>query len=430
MGMGSQTVRKLVSLAAFVLMGVGLVAVPSPAHAATTEWYFSANTGATYVKALGGAVSSDLTAASGISGGPDTTSKNSTLSANVANLLSAGAAETRTTATRNSARDLTLNSYARVAGVNLLNGLIKIDAVETDINTIAKADGTHTVNGGTKFLGIKIAGVNLPATIPLNYGVSIPGVAAISLNNVTHASKDGLTATLGWGLAVQLLGEYGGYDVGTTIVLNPVNHYLTEVIPASDGPRLGGFAYATKVQANVTNQVKVISDPTAIVYTPYGGSQGKELTNSTASVNLPGLLTVGAIKSTSTSSKDNATGNAEIRNSNATAKVNVLNGLIKADAIEVIATGKRTNGVWSHTEQMNLVNLVIAGNAIPINVSPNTVINVAGLGKVEINVRSALPSSMINGIVGLRITLDTAKAGLPAGAVVELAFAATQMSLS
>ncbi|NHA01615.1 hypothetical protein G5V59_22605 [Nocardioides sp. W3-2-3] len=184
-------------------MGVGLVAVPSPAHAATTEWYFSANTGATYVKALGGTVSSDLTAASGISGGPDTSSKNSTLSANAAGLLSAGAAETRTTATRNNARDLTVNSYARVAGVNLLNGLIKIDAVETDINTIAKADGTHTVNGGTKFLGIKIAGVNLPATIPLNYGVSIPNVAAISLNNVTHASKDGLTATLGWGLAVQ-----------------------------------------------------------------------------------------------------------------------------------------------------------------------------------------------------------------------------------
>lgn len=430
MGMGSQTVRKLVSFAAFVLMGVGLVAVPSPAHAATTEWYFSANTGATYVKALGGTVSSDLTAASGISGGPDTSSKNSTAAANVADLLTVGAAETRTTATRNNARDLTVNSYGRVAGVSLLNGLIKIDAVETNINTIAKADGTHTVNGGTKFVGLKIVGVDLPVTIPLNYGVTIPGVAAISLNNVTHASKDGLTATLGWGLAVQLLGEFEGYDVGTTIALNPVNHYLTEVIPATDGPRLGGFAYATKIQANVTNQVKVLSDPTAIVYTPFGGSQGQELVNSTASVKIPGLLTVGAIKSTSTSSRDNATGNAQIRNSNATAKLNVLNGLITADAIEVVATGKRTGGVWTHTEEMNLVNLVIAGNAIPVNVSPNTVIDVAGLGKVEINVRGAVPSSMINGIVGLRITLDTAKAGLPAGAVVELAFAATQMSLS
>jgi hypothetical protein len=62
-------------------------------------------------------------------------------------------------------------------------------------------------------------------------------------------------------------------------------------------------------------------------------------------------------------------------------------------------------------------------------VGPNTSIDVAGLGKVEINARGVSSDAMFNAIVGVRITVDTARAGLPAGATIELATAATQMSL-
>ena len=72
--------------------------------------------------------------------------------------------------------------------------------------------------------------------------------------------------------------------------------------------------------------------------------------------------------------------------------------------------------------------LVIAGQAIPINVSPNTAIDVAGLGRVELNKQGVSESQKINRIDGLRITLNTAQAGLPVGAVIEFAIAATQMT--
>lgn len=419
--------RKLLSLLTFALLGAGLVTIPAPAaQAAGLDWNYSANTGATYVKALGGVVSSDLTAQSAISGGPARSGANSTAAATVGQLLSVGAAQTRTSATKG-ADGIELTSYARVAGVNLLNGLIKLDAVETTVTTTGRPDGTSSATGSTQLLGIKILGVNLPVKIPQNYAVNIPGVAAISLNHVAHAGTKELAATRGWAVAVQLLKARAGFDAGTTIVLNPVNHYLQEATPAADAPRLGGFAYSTRVSAKIGSQISVVSDPTAFVGTPFNGSDGRTLRNSTATVAVPGLLDLGTVTSTSTSKRDTS-GNAEITNTNKTVGLNLLGGLVKADAIEVVATSRRVDGKWTQSLHMTTLNLVVAGQSIPIDVAPNTVIDVAGLGKVEINRQGTLPAQMINRIDGIRITLDTARAGLPVGAVVEIAVAATQVT--
>lgn len=427
--MGSQTVRKLVSLIAFVLMGAGLVAIPAtPAHAAVDEWNYSANTGATYIKALGGVVQSDLTAQTAIAGGAQGSQKNSTAAANVGTLVSVGAAETKTTSVK-SGGNIELTSNARVAGVNLLNGLIKIDAVETTVTTTGKPDGTSSHVANTKLAGIKILGINLPLDIPKNYGVNIPGVAAISLNFSAHAGTQELSATRGWAVAVQLLKAQNGFDAGTTIVLNPVNHYLQEAVPADNAPRLGGFTYASRISAKVGTQINVVSDPTAFVATPFNGSNGNELRNTTATISLPGIATVGAITSTSTSKRD-PNGDAEIVNANRTAKINVLGGLIKADAIQVEATGKLVNGVWTQSLKMTTLNLVVAGIQLPVNVSPNTAIDVLGLGKVELNKQAVAPGSKANRIDGLKITLDTAQAGLPVGAVIEFAIAGTLITTS
>lgn len=422
------TARKFVSLIAFTLLGVGLVTVPAPAAQAAgdIDWNYSANTGATYIKALGGVVSSDLTAQTAVNGGPARTSSNSTAAANVKGLLSVGAAETTTSATKD-ANGIKIHSYARVAGVNLLNGLVKIDAVETNVTTTGKPDGTSSAVGTNKLLGIKILGVNLPLNIPENYGVNIPGVAAISLNFTAHAGTQELAATRGWALAIQLLKPRDGFDTGTTIILNPVNHYLQEAVPAADAPRLGGFSYASRISAKVGDSISVVSDPTAFIGTPFNGSDDKVLRNTTATLNIPGVATLGTITSTSQSKRD-TTGDAYITNTNKTVNLNLLGGLVKADAIQVEATGRVVNGVWTQSMKMTTVNLVIAGQQIPINVAPNTAIDIAGLGKVELNKQGTLPDQRINRIDGLRITLDTARAGLPVGAVIEFAIAGTQIT--
>lgn len=408
-------------------MVAGMIVGQAPtAAAAPMQWHPSALTGATFIKALGGVVNSDLTASSATSGPGDRTSTNSSAAGTVASLITAGAAETRTTSSLPGTGDVTVSSWARIAGVNLLDGLIKIDAVETNVTTVGKPDGSASATGETKLTNIRIAGVDLPATIPRNFVVNLPGVAAVTLNVLLHSKSNGTSTTLGWALSIQLLEPRGGFDAGTTVMLSPLHHSLAE---AHDGmPSLAGYAFSTRVKTNVGDGVDVVSDPTAIVYTPFAGSNGQELANGTASVHIPQVLTAGAVKSTTTSMTAN-TGAADIRNTNAVSNLNVLGGLITADVIEVTAIGKRSGGVWTHDEQMKMVNLVVAGRKIALDVAPNTTIDVAGLGKVEINARGVAPNAMFNAIVGLRITLDTARAGLPAGAVIELAAAGTQMAL-
>ncbi|WP_435770171.1 choice-of-anchor P family protein [Nocardioides sp. SYSU DS0651] len=409
-----------------LLISLGLVAVPvPPAQAAEYIWNYSANTGATYVKAVGGTITSDATAQSSVSGGgtEPKSSSNSTLAANVGTLLRAGAVESRTSAEKtDESGGTTLRSFARTANLRLLNGLITVDAIETNVATVGKSDGTASATGNSQLLGIHIIGVDLPVRIPQNYSVTIPGVANISLNYMAHVSTPELTATRAWAIGVQLLEARDGFSAGTTIIVNPVNQYLQEAVP-SNGARLAGFAYGTRVQAKVGDQIKVVSDPTAYIATPYGSSNGNTQRNTTATVNIPSLLNTGAVTSTTTSSKDGL--DATVTNTHKVVGLNLLSGLIKADAIEVSATGRYVNGQWTSGMKMTAVNLVVAGRSIPINVSPNTSIDVAGLGKVEINKQQTAPAQRINRIDGIKITLDTARAGLPVGAVIELAVAAT-----
>ncbi|MCR1784200.1 hypothetical protein KVF89_16790 [Nocardioides carbamazepini] len=416
-------VRKFVSFVAFTLLGVGLVAVPAPAHAAeTTGWAYNAATGATYVKAIGGVVQSDLTAQTGVSGGNfSRVSENSTVGGQVSQLLTIGAAQTKTTADYSSA-GTTLTSWARTAGVSLLNGLIKVDAIETTSVTTGHANGTVTHTGNSELLGIKIIGIDLPVKIPKNFAVTVPGVATVSLNYDMSGQDGNGAIAVNWALAVQLLKPIGGFDIGTTVLVNPVSQGLIHVNDNA-GAILGGNAYGTRIAANVGSDIKIVSDPTAQIGVPFSSSGGRTLRNSTASVTVPGLLNLGAITSTSTSSKTGK--DAEIVNTNQLAGLNLLGGLIKADAIGVSASGKRVGTQWTGSMNMTLVNLVIAGKSIPIDVSPNTTLKIANLGKVEINKQVVNKSIRANQIYALKITLDTSTAGLPVGAVIEIGQAST-----
>lgn len=435
MGMGSQIVRKLASITAFVLMGLGVVVLPAPAaQAAPVVYSYAASTGATYVKLYDGVVQSDLTAQSSVTGGAKSSSaKNSTAAVKVFNLADIGAVETKTDAVVSTVlgnTTTTLKSFARVAHVNLLGGLITADAVETNISTTGRSDGSASYTANSRLANIKIAGIKLPLNIPKNYSVTIPGIASVTLNYALHGQAERLTGTIGWAIGVTLLKPMGSQPAGVTLLVNPVNQYLSEVDPAS-GAGLAGQAYGTRVNAHVGDEITVVSDPTARVATPAGSSNGRTLTNSTLAVRVPGVLTTGVISSTTTSNKD-AFGNATIRNTNRTAGVNLLNGLVKADAIEVIASGKLDEGKYTSAMEMKLVRLTVAGKTIPIDVSPNTIINVAGVGEIALNRQEVNTSggAFQNRIIALRITLDTAQAGLPVGAVIEAGVAYTAIAPS
>ena len=431
------TFRKYIWLPVLAMLGLGLTAVPAPAQAADPiVWSYAASTGATYIKVLDGVVQSDLTAQSGVTGGAKGgSSKNSTAAVKVKGLAEVGAVETTTDAEVTpflGQTQTTLKSWARTAHVDLLGGLITADALETKVSSYARSNGTHGYTANSRLANIKIAGIKLPLNIPKNYSVTIPGVANVTLNYTMHGKVEqdegDVVGTLGWAVGITLLKPLGGYSAGVTLLVNPVNQYLSEVTP-SPGATFFGSAYGSQVKADVSDAVTVVSDPTARVITPMGGSEGRTKSNATLAVNVPGVLRTGVINSTTTSDKD-AFGNGEITNTNRTAGINVLGGLVKATAVKVTASGKLDEGKYTGGMKLELVNLVIAGQKIPIDVSPNTIINVAGLGEVSLNRQetSTAGGAYQNKITAVKITLNTAQAGLPVGAVVELGVAYTAIA--
>ena len=85
-------------------------------------------------------------------------------------------------------------------------------------------------NISTEFVGLKIAGVTLPVTLPANFNVTIPGVAQVVLNaKFTASSGPGVIMTQGVGLYVSLLKTAGPNPLGTVVYLNPTYNAINQV---------------------------------------------------------------------------------------------------------------------------------------------------------------------------------------------------------
>ena len=142
-------------------------------------------------------------------------------------------------------------------------------------------------------------------------------------------------------------------------------------------------------------------------------------------VNVPQLLTVKGIESTVTGTSIPALSETTVTSKLADLHLfpSLSGGLISATAIGSTSHVRVDDGTPVTEGSLQFINLKIAGKAIPIDVGPNTTINVAGLGKVVVNEQKEL---RVDGVVhayqviALHITLDTAKAGLPVGAEIEV----------
>jgi len=418
----TRTLRILLLPLALMLAIAGVAA---PAFAAPT-WTYSASSGGTYVQLSNGLVTSDMTSKSGIVGSTVPAShKNSVATAKVSGLVSTGAVSTSNSATAVSGGTRVLTT-AQTAGVDILNGLVRADAVTSTIDTLLKPDGSSTSTGATNFVNLKIAGVTLPVNIPQNYGVNVPGVASISLNYFATASDaDGGRASMGWAIAVQLLKPQGNLPAGAVISINPEMQVNLPLDPTNKA-LFGGYAYGTRIKAAVSESADVESPATAFQATPLGGSDGATLTNTTAGIDLPAVLTVGAVKSTSTSDRFGTGDNdADVVNTNETASVNLLNGLVQVEALKVTAHSRRIGGTCTTDTSFHVAKLVVAGKEIPVDVSPNTVIDVAGIAKVTLN--GTYTNGCVAAALGVKVVLTTEQAGLPVGAVAEIGWASTDI---
>jgi len=311
---------------------------------------------------------------------------------------------------------------AQTLGVSLLGGAITVQAVNTTDTARVVGDSVSS-DINTTFVGIKIAGAKLPVTIPKNFQVNIPGVANVVLNasyTAAGPAGSGTLMTSGAGLYVSLLKSRGTSPIGTEVFLNPTYAAISTVSPVT-GATIGGYAYGSQVLAKAGTVLNAKSGEQAQITQPMSGTGGVDKTNNTAHVDLGAILQLGAISSTANGVKSKTSNYSTMTTK--LAGVNLFNGLITADALTGVAHVEAlADGSTKATTSTSLVNLVIAGKSIPVNVSPNTVITVASLGKITIRAQATSANQAL--VTVLDIKISTASYGLPVGAEVQIGVAA------
>jgi hypothetical protein len=156
---------------------------------------------------------------------------------------------------------------------------------------------------------------------------------------------------------------------------------------------------------------------------PCSGTNGAIATStvSALSVGVGGTVLTTAVNRTTASGLKTATTATTSQTANI-AKINLLNGLVTADAVKAVAgVGVTKTALTTTFAGSTITNLVVAGKAIPVNVAKNTVINLAGLGTITVKfVNTATYGKQAVGIEVemLRVDVNATNAlGLPVGAV-------------
>lgn len=408
-----------VGLLAATVASVAVLAPAAPAQAAVTNQTLSGSAAGTRIVVLGGAVESGPTAASSLTT-PYTgkSASNSIASATVAGIVNTGVISTKVT-TSAITGGKRVSSTARVAGLNLLGGLVKATAVEST-STVSVVNGIATPSGSGTFVDLAVAGTTIPLHLPKNFTVNIPGVAKVVVNKAVGAQlSDNAARQTGAGIEITLLEALAGYGAGTVLQVAPTAAAAALPSPALGAP-VGGRGYATRITANVGGTVQVTSGPTGLATMPVGGTAAKDVTNNTVGVHLGSLADAGAVTSTVNGSRTEAASRSTV--SSRVAAVKLLGGLIKADAVTAVAQASKTaTGAVVLSGHSKLVNLTIGGIVVPVDVAPNTRISVLGLVTVTINQQIRTATGIT--VRALDVKVIGSGLGLPVGAHVEVATA-------
>jgi len=394
------------------------------ASAATETFAHAAFAGGTKITAVGTTISSDLTAESGVVGTQPAADTNKVASVRVGGLVQTGAVTTDATAVR-SGIGFKTTAHARTANVSLLNGAIKVSAVDT--TSTAESNGTDapTASSSTEFVGLTIAGKKYPINVARNTSITIPGIARVVINASQTATSGESVAAQGAALYVTLLKAQNGVAAGAEIILNPTYTLITPATATEGGYQLGGGGLGAYAFAHVGDEIEAETGKLGGKLLPPMGTNGVTQSNTTARVNVPQLLRADGVESTVTGISIPALSEATVTSKLANLNLfpSLLGGLITATAIGSTSHVRLDGGTPVTEGNLQFINLKVAGKAIPVDVAPNTTINVAGLGKVVINEHKQLRVPGVTHayqVIALHITLDTAKAGLPVGAEIQI----------
>ncbi len=138
-------------------------------------------------------------------------------------VLNAGAAKTTGKSTDSASAGTNATTTASIADVELLDGLITVDAVTAKASTTRKGSAVTRSSAGTKIVGLRISGTTRSVGTGENQRISVPGVGNLYLNrNIRETS--GLQV---YALQLELTQAFEGLPDGTTINVGAAKAVVT-----------------------------------------------------------------------------------------------------------------------------------------------------------------------------------------------------------
>ncbi|KNH23200.1 hypothetical protein ACU18_00145 [Arthrobacter sp. ZBG10] len=408
-------------MGALTLVAAGPLAAqaadPTPAQVQTG---FSSSAYGSYIVNADKSLVSGPTASSTISCTAATgkTSSNNVAATNVPLVGSVGAAQTniKTLLTATGKRT---EANSTIAGATLLGGLISAGTITSKSTADKSTTGAYSGTNETTIADLKVLGIAVKASPAPNTVIDLKDPLLGSLGKVTLNGQEkrlvnGTYQVATTAIRVQILkAGLPGLNIGTDIRLGVSAAKLTP-------PQAGYFTgngFSTKASL-LSGLVK--SGATAYAEVKCAGGTS---TANVAGASIPGVLTAGAA---TTNTNATLTPAPKVTVINTLAGLNVLGGLITADAIKAETSASRATagGTVTLTDTSTFTNLKIKGLAsINASVAPNTVVQVAGLGKVTLH--KVFKSSSSVAVVMVEIVLEQALGALPTGSKIQIGSASS-----
>jgi hypothetical protein len=356
-------------------------------------------------------------------GGETLSSKVSDVSAGSA--LSANV--TRSTAlTQKTDTTADVRNTSTIDGLNALGGMITADSVKAVASVSATASTMTASSDGSVFKNLVIDGQKIPNQVAPNTVVALPGVGSATLNNVTQKDSSKNKS--------QILVEMLTIDVKTRNSFNlPVGSKIVVAHASAGFARkhadvvFDGEAYAALANDSAGNELENKIGKGAAVALACDGTSGKTKTNSVEGQDVSGIMTTSDGATTAFGGKE---GGAEVARTTSTiSNVNLLGGVITANAIQAVAQSSIKDGVVTGSaDGSGFSGLSVAGVAVPADTPPNTKLDLPGIGNVVVNEQIVKKDGSVK-VNGLHLTVTNSNVmGLPVGTELTIAHAGASVA--
>lgn len=405
--------------AAFVAgISLAVMAFASTASASAQEYAFGASAYGTRVlvgKTLRSGRSALVTLGCTSTAGLRHT--NTAASVNVGHIVATGTIDTiarsMKTKTGIGSRGSATTQYA-----SLLNGLVKataVRAVSTTNHNTSKGAFSETA-AGTRFVDLVVDGHHISGTPAANTKMALPGVGYVILNQQTFhtgTTSAGLTVI---GIHLVVTHTNKSAVAGTQVFVSVATSSLSGPVKAI----LNGLAFGTSANVGST----IIAGRSFPEYMACLGTNGVTKSNTAATVQIPGVLSTGAVTDTA---EGTVTATQVAGKMTSTVHdLNLLGGEVTATAIRanVTASGKPP-ALGDHSTFTDLK--VQGAPQLKGNPAPNTRIPLSGFGTLWLHRRIETSRGIRVIMVQLIITQKNS-AHLPVGATIDVGYASVGVS--